>query len=83
MGKDGRRCGVPLLKKGRGHWELVLSSHDRKGGTYKRMHGGGKGKSCRREGGLLLLLIFAEESDGRGLELESIWIEKSLHYKGI
>ena len=31
MRKYGRICGAPLLKKVRGNWRLVLSSHDRKG----------------------------------------------------
>ena len=47
-----------VLKKDRWEWDLVLSSHDRKGERCKRMNGTGKEKSCRGEGGLLLLLIF-------------------------
>ena len=63
---------------------LVRSSHDRKGGSYKMMNGAGEGKSCRRDGFLPLLFIFAEnKSAGRGLELESKWNKKSLHYNWI
>ena len=69
IGKDGRRCGAPLFNKGRGNWGLVLFSHGRKGGSSIRMYGARKGKSCRIElGGLLLLLRFAEKSNGRGLD---------------
>ena len=38
---------------------LVLSSHDRNGGSYKRKSGVVKSYSCRGEGGLLLSLLFA------------------------
>ena len=48
------------------------------------MNEAGKKKSCRGDGGLLLLLIFAKKKyDGRSLELESISIEKLLDFKGI
>ena len=65
--KPGRWCGISFHKKGGGNWGLVLSSHDRIGGSYKRMNGAGKGKSSRDEGDLLLLLLFAEKkSEGHG-----------------
>ena len=35
------------IMKGKEDWELVLFSHDRKGGSYKRLNGAEKGKSCR------------------------------------
>ena len=41
--KHRRWCGVPLHRRGRGGLGLVLSSHDRSGGSYKRMNGVGKG----------------------------------------
>ena len=44
MRNDGRRCGALLLKKGRGDSELVLFSHDRKGGNCKRLTEMGKGR---------------------------------------
>ena len=48
------------------------------------MNGAGNGEYCTGEGGLLILLIFVEKkSEERCLELESIWIGKPLHYKGI
>ena len=48
-------------------WGLVLLSHDRIGGSYKKMRGAGKRKSCRDEGGLLLLLLYVEKkSTGHG-----------------
>ena len=59
--KYGIRCGAPLLNKDRGGRGLDLSSHERKGGSFKRINGTGKGKSYLGEGGLLLLLIFAEK----------------------
>ena len=43
--KAGRMCGVLLLKKGRGEWRIVLSSHDRNGENCKRMNGARKGNS--------------------------------------
>ena len=68
MIKVERRGGAPLFKKVRGDWELVLSSHDMKGGSCKMLKRSGKGKSCKGEGGLLLPLIFSEKkSDERGL----------------
>ena len=68
--KKNRRYESPLLKKGRGEWGLVLSSHDRKAGSCKSMNGAGKGKSYRG-GDLLLLLLFAEKkSDGRGFKVK-------------
>ena len=77
-------CGTPLLMKDRGDWGLVISFHGKKGGSYKRMIGTRKGKSCRAERGLLLLSTFEEEKfDECGLEPESICIDKFLHYKGI
>ena len=45
MMKAGRMCGVLLLKKGRGEWRIVLSSHDRNGENCKRMNGARKGNS--------------------------------------
>ena len=33
--------------------------HDRNGGSYKSMNEVGRGKSCRGEGYLLLLFLFA------------------------
>ena len=49
-------------------WDTAEAScHDRIGGSYKRMNGAGKGKSCRGEGSLLLLLLLAEKkSEGHG-----------------
>ena len=37
----------------------------RNGGSYTRMNGNGKGKSCRGKGGLLILLIFAKKQSVR------------------
>ena len=71
MKKHGQSCGVPL-KLGRGDCGLVLSSHGRKEGSCKSKNEAEKGKSCRTEGGLLLLLTSAEKNEGRGLELENI-----------
>ena len=49
---------------------LVLSSHGRIKGNYKKVNGAGKGKSCWGEGGLLRLLIFAEKkSEGYSYQL--------------
>ena len=62
MGKEGGMCGNPLFKKGRGDWRLVISCHDRNGGSCIRINGAGAGKSCRGEGGILPLLIFAEKN---------------------
>jgi len=57
--------GAPLHKKSRWDWGLVLSSHDMKRGSCKRMNKAGKENSCWGEGGLLLQLIFAEnKSEG-------------------
>ena len=69
-----------LLHKGRGEGlEIVLLSYDRNGGSYKTMNGAGKGKSCRDEGGLFLLLIFAEKtSEEHGYDLGRMWIRKPL-----
>ena len=70
--------GTPLLKKSRGDSGLVFSSHGRKRGSCKRIHGAGKGKPCREEGGLFL--IFAEKKfKGSGLELESKWFHKLIN----
>ena len=52
---------------------LVLSFFNRNGGSYRRMNGTGKGKSCRSDGCLLLLLLFVvRKSEGYGLDLEKI-----------
>ena len=57
------RCGVPLHKNRQGELEINhISSHDKNGGSYKKLYGAGKGKSCRSEGGLLLPLLFARRS---------------------
>ena len=48
MRKDRRRYETRILKKYRGDWGLVLSSHYRKGRSCKRMNGGRKGKSSKR-----------------------------------
>ena len=67
---DGSVHGVLLHEKGRRDKGLVLPSHDRNGGGFRRMNGAGRGKSCRSEGGLLLLLLTAEKkTEGHGLEL--------------
>ena len=44
--KNGRMCGIPVHKNGKDHWRFVLSSYDRNGGSYKKMNGAGKGRSC-------------------------------------
>ena len=62
--------GVSLHKKGRKDWRLVVFSQDRNGGSYKRVIGLGKEKSCRGEG-VLLLLPFAEKCEGHGYQLDS------------
>ena len=41
--KHGRWCGVPLNNRERGGLRSVLSSHERNGGSYKRMIVIGKG----------------------------------------
>ena len=47
------------------------------------MNGLGKGSPVGEEG-LLLLLMFAEnKSEGRGVELENMWIDKLSYYEGI
>ena len=61
MRKYGRECGITLLMKRREDWGLVQTSHDRKGGSCKKINGAGKGKSFRGEGILLLLLIFGKK----------------------
>ena len=44
--------------------------HDRNGGSYKSMNEVGRGKSCRGEGYLLLLFLFAQkQSKADGQEL--------------
>ena len=54
-----------------------LSSYDRNGWSFKRMNWAGKGRSCRGEGGSLLLLLFADKKyEGHGSELGKIWIGK-------
>ena len=71
--KYGRNCGVLLHRKDRGARGSVLSSDDKNGESCKRMNGIGKGKSCKGEGYLLLLLLFVEkQSEGHGYELEEI-----------
>ena len=47
--------------KGREDWRLVLSSHNRNGGNYRRMNGFGKVKSCRGEVGSIFLHLFADK----------------------
>lgn len=60
---------------------LVVFSDDRNGGSYRRMNKEGKGKSCRDEGGLLLLPPFVEKKfEGKDLKLERIWITTMLTY---
>ena len=59
--KYGRISGVLFHWKDRGDWGLVLSSHDRNGGSYNGMIGAGKWKSCRDGGGLIFPLLSAEK----------------------
>ena len=67
----------------RGLGIIPISSHDRNRGSYKGMNGSGKEKSCRGEGYLLLLLLFAENKSERdGYQLSGIWIGKLLCYGG-
>ena len=70
------RNAVPLQRKGKGDYRLVISFHDRNEGSCRRMNGTGKGKSCRSEEDSFLLLLFAEKSELLSLELEMLWIEK-------
>ena len=61
------------VRRGNSHRTFTVS--------YKSMDGAENGKSCRGEVGLLLLLMFVEKKcDGRSLELERIWNEKSLDF---
>ena len=75
--KYGPRFGVLLHRKGRWGQELVLSSLDRNGESYKRMNGVGKGSSCKGGGGSLLPLLFSGSSledtvtSWRDMELET------------
>ena len=51
---------VPLRGRERiGRYCDRITSHTRKGGSFRRMNRVGKGMSCRGEGDLLLLLLFA------------------------
>ena len=36
--KHGQWCGVPLHRRSSEDYELVLSSHDRNGGSYRRIN---------------------------------------------
>ena len=49
-----------------GAWRLVLSSHDKNGESCRRMDGAGKGKSCRGDGVLCLLLLLVEKKSEDG-----------------
>ena len=64
-----------ISKKSRRDWGLDLSSHDKKGGNYKRMNGAVNGKS--------FFLGCNWKSEGCGMELENMWIGELLHYEGI
>ena len=55
--------GSPPLDGQRG-LGISPTSHDRNGGSYRRMNRVGK-RSCRDEEGLLLLLLFAEKQSER------------------
>ena len=48
MIKVGQMCGVPLLKKGRRDWRLVLFCHDMKGRNCKKGTMLGKGSLVGR-----------------------------------
>ena len=57
-----------------GVYVLVPSSHDRKRRSCKRMNRAGKGKYFKREEGIFVLLIIAENNfEESGLKLESMY----------
>ena len=60
---------------------LILSYHDRNGGSYRRISRVEKGLYSRAEGGLLLLFA-VKQSEGHGYELAEIWNRKQLKYEG-
>ena len=64
---------VPLRNKCRRDWSLVLFSHDRSGGSYRRINRVEKGKTCRGKEGLLLMSLFIKNSERPNFQLEKIW----------
>ena len=77
--KHGRWCGVPIHRRDRGGYGLVLCSHYRNGGSYRKMNKVMKGYFCRAYKALLPPLPFAgKQSEGHGYKIEEIWNRKQL-----